>query len=274
VAQEHDPNSGSSEGDPQYGPTYYAPVEMPLPRLPRPPFWMIAIALIGIVATWLPLAIIARARESTMAEPRIQILQDMAIQPKFKEQAINELFADDRSMRPRIPGTVAYGSLENDDSYYHGFVRNYDQSGKWTVVFAADFPPRLSDTPEKMRALLMRGQQRFNIYCYVCHGYDGSGHGPVNERAVALKMNDPDNVLGITWSAAAQLTSDTVRAEPVGNIFNKITNGYRTMPSYSAQIPVDDRWAIVAYVRALQMSQGGAPPSLLTQQQRGALQGQ
>lgn len=271
---EHHSNSDFPHSEPQYGPTYYAPVEMPLPRLPRPPFWMIAIALIGVVATWLPLAIIARARESTMAGPRIQLVQDMGAQPKFNEQATNELFADDRAMRPRIPGTVARGSIEEDDNYYHGFVRKYDSSGKWTVVFATDLPPQLAGTPQKMKTLLLRGQQRFNIYCYVCHGYDGSGHGPVNERAVALKMNDPDNNLGITWSPAAQLTADTVRVEPVGNIFNKITNGYRTMPSYAAQIPVSDRWAIVAYVRALQLSQGGGPPTLLNQDQRTALQGQ
>src|SRR5277367_1504799 len=107
--------SHSSEPqEPEYGPTYYAPVEMPIPRLPRPPFWMIAIALVSVVITWLPLAIIARARVSTSPEPRIALLQDMAIQPKFREQEINTLFADDRAMRPKIPGTVTRGSIEDD----------------------------------------------------------------------------------------------------------------------------------------------------------------
>src|ERR1700722_15029129 len=116
--------SNSSEShEPEYGPTYYAPVEMPIPRLPRPPFWMIAIALISVVITWLPLAIIARARVSPSPEPRITLVQDMAIQPKFREQETNSLFEDDRAMRPKVPGTVARGSLEQDnDKYYHGFV--------------------------------------------------------------------------------------------------------------------------------------------------------
>jgi mono/diheme cytochrome c family protein len=264
--------------EPEYGPTYYAPVEMPIPRLPRPPFWMIALALVMVVITWLPLAIIARARVSLSSEPRIQIMQDMGIQPKFREQEINTLFADDRAMRPKIPGTVARGSLEpeKEDNYYHGFVRQNDGSGKWTVVFSDSLPARLSSSPALMKKLLARGQQRFNIYCYVCHGYDGSGRGPVNQRAMELKAidTDPKHPLGITWTPAAQINSDVIRAEPDGKIFNTITNGIRTMPSYAAQIPVDDRWAIVAYVRALQISQGGMPPADLNQKQQAALQGQ
>jgi mono/diheme cytochrome c family protein len=271
--------SNSSEpNEPEYGPTYYAPVELPIPRLPRPPFWMIALALVMVVVTWLPLAIIARARVSISSEPRIQLLQDMGIQPKFREQEINTLFEDDRAMRPRIPGTVARGSLEPEslDNYYHGFVRQNDGSGKWTVVFADTLPDKLSNSPKLMKALLARGQQRFNIYCYVCHGYDGSGRGPVNQRAMELKAidTDPQHPLGITWTPAAQLYSDVIRAQPVGKIFNTITNGIRTMPSYGAQVPVDDRWAIVAYVRALQLSQGGMPPADLNQKQLDALQGQ
>src|ERR1700722_3675203 len=188
--------------EPQYGPTYYAPVEMPMPRRGRPPFWMVSLAIIFAVATWLPLAIIARARVSTMTEPRIQLLQDMGIQPKFREQMTNSLFADDRAMRPKIPGTVARGSLEEDDNYYRGFVRQNDGHGKWTVVFVTSLPSGMSDSPVKMKALLKRGQERFNIYCYVCHGYDGSGHGPVNQRALELKAIDTDTAhpIGVTWT--------------------------------------------------------------------------
>jgi hypothetical protein len=163
---EHLPHSDSLD-EPEYGPTYYAPVELPMPRLPRPPFWMIALALIFIVATWLPLAIIARGRVSVMSEPRIQLMQDMGIQPKFREQMTNPLFADDRAMRPKIPGTVARGSLEEDDDYYRGFVRKTDGSGKETAIFVQSLPSRLTDSPEKLQSLVQRGQQRFNIYCYV-----------------------------------------------------------------------------------------------------------
>jgi mono/diheme cytochrome c family protein len=266
----------SDPQEPEYGPTYYAPVEMPMPRLPRPPFWMIALALMMIVITWLPLAIIARARVSLSPEPRIQLMQDMGIQPKFREQETNSLFEDDRAMRPHIPGTVARGSLEEDDNYYHGFGRQDDGGGKYTIVYVNSLPDRLTNSSKKMKALLQRGQLRFNIYCYVCHGYDGSGRGPVNQRAMELKAidTDPQHPIGVSWTPAAQLYSDTIRAETDGQIFNTISNGIRTMPSYGAQVPVDDRWAIVAYVRALQMSQGGVPPTNLNQEQQNALQGQ
>jgi mono/diheme cytochrome c family protein len=262
--------------EPQYGPTYYAPVEMPLPRLPRPPFWMIALALVGIVVTWLPLAIIARARVTTSPEPRISIFQDMAIQPKFREQEINTLYADDRAMRPHVPGTVAHGSLETDDKYYHGFVRQNAPGGKYTIVFETALPDRFTSSPKRLKQLLQRGQERFNIYCYVCHGYDGSGHGPVNQRAMELKATDtdPQHPIGVKyWTPAAQLYSDAVRAEPDGKLFNTITNGIRSMPSYGSQISVEDRWAIVAYVRALQLSQGGAPAAALTDKQQNDLEG-
>jgi mono/diheme cytochrome c family protein len=263
------------QGEREYGPTYYAPVEMPMPRLARPPFWMVAIALIGVVATWLPLAIIARARVSTSADPRIQLLQDMAKEPKLQEQMTFSLFADDRAMRPKVPGTVAFHTLETNDDYYHGFVRRNDGSGKWTVIFATALPEDLAGTPHKMHDLLDRGRDRFNIYCYVCHGYDGSGHGPVNQRALELKSidTDPLHPIGVNWTPAAQLYSDTIRAQPVGKIFNTITNGIRSMPAYGPQIPVNDRWAIVAYVRAIQLSQGGGPPSLLNAKQREKLEG-
>jgi hypothetical protein len=272
MSEQDKSNPGGNGGEsplPEYGPTYYAPVEMPLPRLPRPPFWMVSLALIMIVATWLPLAIIARARESTSTEPRIQLVQDMGEQPKFREQMTNPLFADDREMRPKIPGTVARGELFDDVGMYRGFIRVHDPySNTWTVRYL-DIPRELGGSPQKWSKLLKRGQQRFNIYCYVCHGYDGSGHGPVNERAAELRA---DGVSGMSWTNAAVLTSATIRAEADGQIFNTITNGIRSMPSYGAQVPPADRWAIVAYVRALQLSQS-APESLLSKAQRDVLQG-
>jgi mono/diheme cytochrome c family protein len=223
--------------------------ELPVPALPRPPFWMIAVALIGVVVSWLPLALIARGREARSSEPRVQIMQDMGTQPKFREQQTNALFADDRAMRPAVPGTVARGRLESDDRYYRGFVRVYDgTSGKWVVQFDSGLPEQVKITPE----LLRRGQQRFNIYCYVCHGLDGSGRGPINERVNLMRE---DNVTDLSWTAPAVLMDDRIRQQPDGQIFNTITNGIRSMPSYSSQIPTEDRWAIVAYVRALQFSQ-------------------
>ena len=159
-------------------------------------------------------------------------------------------------MRPKIPGTVARNDLEDDNHFYRGFTRQLSADGKsWTVTFDPGLPSQLPITD----ALVKRGEQRFNIYCYVCHGYDGSGHGPVNQRAMELQMIPAE---GMSWTPAAILTSDTVRKEPDGKIFNTITNGIRSMPSYGSQIPAEDRWAIVAYVRALQFSQN-APASVV-----------
>jgi mono/diheme cytochrome c family protein len=84
---------------------------------------------------------------------------------------------------------------------------------------------------------------------------------------------DPLHPIGVSWTPAAQLYSDTIRAQPIGKLFNTVTNGIRTMPAYGPQIPVDDRWAIVAYVRAIQLSQGGGPVSILKTKQRAALEG-
>jgi len=111
-------------------------------------------------------------------------------------------------------------------------------------------------------ALLKRGQERFNIYCAVCHGADGYGNGPVNARALELSEG--------TWTAAASLHTDLVRGRPVGQLYNTINNGIRTMPAYGSQIPVADRWAIVGYVRALQRA-GHAKDSVLTADEKSKL---
>jgi len=200
----------------------------------------------------LPLAVTGRARVMTTTDPRIQIMQDMGKQPKYREQMSNDLFADDRAMRPRVEGTVPRGQLEADDHFYRGFVHD-PATGK--VVFDTAFPSSV----EINDRLLQRGRQRFNIYCYVCHGLDGSGHGPVNERVNLLRNN---NVTDIAWTAPAILTDDRIRNQANGQLFNTITNGIRAMPSYGSQIPPGDRWAIVAYVRALQLSHA-APASAL-----------
>jgi mono/diheme cytochrome c family protein len=248
----------SSEGFEDFPPD--APAEMPPPRLPRPPFWLIAIGLVTVCGTWIPLALAARARNSKAAEPRIALVQDMGIQPKLREQQTNFIFADQRAMRPHIPGTVARGDVEEDDQYYRGFriVQDPD-TGLSKADFFRGYPERVKITPD----LLARGQQRFNIYCSACHGMDGSGRGPVNQRAVELQEQD---LYGTTWTQAADLRAGNIVAEEEGNIFNTITNGVRNMPPYGNQVPVEDRWAIVAYLRALQFSQN-APKSVLSEEE-------
>jgi mono/diheme cytochrome c family protein len=187
--------------------------------------------ILGAVAL-VPLALVARARVSKNAEPRIHLIPDMDHQPKLRAQQLNPLFADRREMRRPVGGTVARGELALDDHYYRGQVE-----GQW----AEDFP--LPVTGE----LMHRGQERFNIYCAPCHGLDGGGRGPVAVRADELQEG--------TWVPPLSFHEQQVLDRPVGHIFNTITRGIRTMPAYGGQIPVGDRWAIVAYVRALQRSQ-------------------
>ena len=114
-----------------------------------------------------------------------------------------------------------------------------------------NFPARVPVTME----LMQRGRERFGIYCQPCHGAAGYGDGMVNVRAMEL-VNLGTN--GTVWVQPKSVHDDDIREQPVGRIFNSITNGVRTMPPYGPQIPVSDRWAIVAYVKALQRSQNAA----------------
>jgi mono/diheme cytochrome c family protein len=109
---------------------------------------------------------------------------------------------------------------------------------------------------------MARGRQRFGIYCTPCHGQVGEGDGMVAQRAASLAEG--------TWVPPSNLTEDRIRVMPVGEIFNTITNGIRNMPAYGAQVPAEDRWAIVLYVRALEKSRGASIADL-TEQERGSL---
>lgn len=178
-----------------------------------------------------PLALVARARYSTSPLPRVHLIFDMDNQPKFKAQSANPLFADGRAMRLPVPGTVPRGSLLDPK------VASGRDGEKWLEVIPVPVT----------RELVLRGQGRYNIFCAPCHGYSGYGDGVVQRRADRLQEG--------TWTPVASFHTDTARSRPAGYIFNAITNGVRTMPPYGPQIPVLDRWAIVAYVRALQRSQ-------------------
>lgn len=204
---------------------------MKLPRVPVPR-WLIYTGAIAVVLSWLPLVLALRARNVPSAKPRIHLLQDMGNQPKYLPQDVNRMFADGRAMRPDVPGTVARGDLRDDEAFYRGRVGE-----QWVDVL-----------PVAVTEQLVRyGQQRFNIFCATCHGLDGGGAGPTHQRAVKLQE--------ARWVPPTSLTSDTVRERPVGHVYNTITHGIRNMASYGEQIPPTDRWAIVAYIEALQLSQ-------------------
>ena len=151
--------------------------------------------------------------------------QDMHDQPRYKPLAKSTFFADDRSARPLVADTVARGQLREDELLYTGKV-----AGKPATTFP--FPV----TAE----VLERGRQRFDIYCTPCHGPLGRGDGMIVQRG---------------FKRPPTFHSDQARQLPPGFFFDVITNGFGAMADYSAQVPVRDRWAIAAYIRALQLSQ-------------------
>jgi mono/diheme cytochrome c family protein len=188
------------------------------------------------VAALVPFALAAKARFSKSSSPRIHLIQDMDSQPKYKAQRENPFFADNRAQREPLVGTVAVGEARNDDHLYRGKI-----GGAW----ARTFPPSVRPTPQTMA----RGQERYGVYCAPCHGEAGEGNGMVSVRAEALAQGG--------WIPPTNVTQEHLRYQPVGELYNSITNGVRNMPAYGAQIGVQDRWAIVMYLRALQRSRAG-----------------
>jgi mono/diheme cytochrome c family protein len=169
--------------------------------------------------------------------------QDMHDAPRYDPYEASTVFPGGASAQPLVEGTVARGYLEEDEHLYTGKV-----GGK----FADTFPFPITE------AELNRGQQRFNVYCSPCHGRTGEGNGMVVQRG--LKQ-------------AASYHVDRLRQMPPGYFFDVITNGFGIMPDYRMQITADDRWRIVAYVRALQLSHhattADVPPDAMKQLQTG-----
>ena len=151
--------------------------------------------------------------------------QDMHNQPRYKPLAATDFFGDGRSERPVVEGTVARGHLRIDSARYTGKVKDQDVDA---------FPIPIA------RADVLRGQQRFNVYCSPCHSRTGDGNGMVVRRG---------------FRQAASYHSDKLLKAPVGHFFDVITNGFGAMPSYASRVEPDDRWRIIAYIRVLQFSQ-------------------
>jgi mono/diheme cytochrome c family protein len=225
----------------------------PDPRSKQMPKWIVAFIVASTAFALIPFAIAAKARNSHSSEPHWNIFPDMDYQPKFKSDAEADMFTDGRANRGEIPGTIARGWLEADDTFYRGL-----DNGQWTTGFPKQYP---DGQPFKVdKKLLDRGHDRFNIYCTPCHGYDGRGQGMIPERVKAL---------GGVWQARNLVEAPTADGKggvvvqmPNGQLFNTISNGFNTMQGYAAQIPPGDRWAIVSYVRALERAQNASREDL------------
>ncbi len=160
-----------------------------------------------------------------MASLGLGCRQDMHNQPKYRPLRGSESFADARSARPLVAGTVARGSLREDGAFFTG-----KSGGELVTEIPVEVTP----------ALLARGQGRYQVFCAPCHGRTGRGDGMVVQRG---------------FKAPSSYHVDRLRAMPVGHYYDVITNGFGAMSDYAAQLPPADRWAVAAYVRVLQYSQ-------------------
>lgn len=166
--------------------------------------------------------------------------QDMHDQPRFKPLAKSDFYADLRSARPLVEGTVARGQLREDTYLYTGMIGNSNTPGDYMPF------PVTSD-------VLGRGRERFNIYCSPCHSRLGDGQGIVPSRGFA--------------KTPPSFHIPRLQKAPLGYFFDVITHGFGIMPDYAAQIQPKDRWAIVAYVCALQLSQNAPAADIPAGQQ-------
>ena len=179
--------------------------------------------------------------------------QDMQDQPKMKPYRGTTFFADGLSARQPIQGTVARGFLRTDTEFFTGkkagttagagtqTAQGQTQQQGQTPAQDNSFPDDIDYFPIPItEEVVQRGRSRYDIFCSACHGLTGNGDGMIVRRG---------------FRRAASFNDDRLRQAPVGHFFDAITNGWGAMPSYAAQVVVQDRWAIVAYIRALQESQ-------------------
>jgi len=159
--------------------------------------------------------------------------QDMHNQPKIIPQRGSDFYADHRGARPQVVNTVARGQLQADSYFYTGVIQG--ANGYREEQNVLPFPVTME--------VLQRGQERFNVYCTPCHSRVGNGLGEIVERG---------------YKPAANLHDQVRRAQPLSHYFYVMTHGYGAMPDYSAQLAPEDRWAVAAYIRALQLSQAAS----------------
>jgi hypothetical protein len=202
---------------------------------------MFALGLAAVLAIT-----VAGCRGTTSGEPPVHVVLNMDYQEKFEPQEANAFYADGRAMRMPPPGTVARGNLKPDTRISYGREPDGRYVATSPVPFTAD--------------VLKRGQRGYDVFCAPCHGAVGDGQGIIMTG-------------GYGYVPAPTYHDDRLRSVEDGYLYDVIANGVRNMPAYGYQIPPDDRWAIVGYIRALQLSQNASaadvPDEILGQLQQG-----
>lgn len=168
--------------------------------------------------------VVSCGRGKFSSEPPVHLNPNMDTQEKYKAQAESNFFEDGATMRTPVAGTVARGQLREDDAYFRG----KDAAGGFIDTAPMAFTPEM----------VTRGKDRYKIFCLPCHGVKADGKGKILEYKYPIPP--------------ANFFEDRIRALSDGHMFNAIGEGWMNMPSLKAQIPVEDRWAIISYIRSLQ----------------------
>jgi mono/diheme cytochrome c family protein len=197
--------------------------------------------LVGVLAVS-ALSALTGCRGQTSKDSPVVGIRNMYDQPRYDVQEESSFFADHRTMRPLVDGVVSHDQ-DVDPQISQG--RLDDESG-----YVLEIPKTVIARNGGMQAMLERGKARYGIYCTPCHDGTGTGEGLAKRRAVAS---------GAAAFVPPTFHQDRIRHMPDGQLFATITNGKSNMPPYAMQIKVDDRWSIVAYVRALQVAQPKLP---------------
>jgi mono/diheme cytochrome c family protein len=183
-------------------------------------------------------ASLAGCREDPSSDPPVLLERNMFDQERYNPQSWSDFFDDHRTMRTPIEGTLS----REDWDRYAGNEELLTGMANDGNGFVLQIPAAAIEQHGDLKSMVERGQERFNIYCAPCHSRTGDGKGMV------ARAKD-------SFPSVTNLHEAKIKNMPDGQLFATMTNGVRTMPSYAAQIPLRDRWAIVAYVRALEMAQ-------------------
>jgi hypothetical protein len=187
---------------------------------------------------------LAGCRGQTSADPPILLERNMYDSERYNPESYSQFFPDHLTMRSPVEGTIARDRYEDDTEVGEGLLA--DKSG-----YVLTIPPQFVQHQGGIEKVLARGRERYGIYCVPCHSPSGDGKGMVVCKRE--KSTDPCESRGFPPLPSYQ--DPRIRQMPDGQMFATITHGVRTMPAYGAQIPASDRWAIVSYVRALELSQ-------------------
>ncbi|MEZ6005198.1 MAG: quinol:electron acceptor oxidoreductase subunit ActD [Planctomycetota bacterium] len=212
------------------------------------PLWFHGLGAVATLAAMIPVALILRARFVTSEKPQIHVVPDMDFQWKNKAQTSSSVFADQRTMRLPVEGTISVDQpVDANLLDFRNGASTVQVEGVGT--FRNDLPMEVTEE------LLAMGEERYAIYCAPCHGRGGYGDGPIHQRANGLSKDT-------NWVQPRNLQSEVGLALSTGQIYDAITNGKGTMQPYASQLSVEERWAVVAYIRALQRSQNATTADL------------